>query len=736
MVTQAFSKVSCIALLLVLCTGARAQDTTGHSVARLWNEQLLEAIRNDFARPVVHARNLYHISAAMYDSWVLINRRGETALMGGAALPIDPEGLPSYDDPKAATEQAVSYAAYRLLRYRYRNSPGAVRTSLRAVALMDSLGYSVALTDTNYLAGSAAALGNYIAAQIIRYGSTDGSNEAGDFANLGYADPINPPLAFGTAFSIFGLIDPTRWQSLQFPGVVIDQSGNVVGGDGPLPFLGAEWGGVTPFAMTEEDRSMADPEFQFGNTFVYNDPGPPPVWTREDTSGLEEYRWNFELVLKWSSHLDPNDGVEWDISPGARGNLTEPYPRTLAEYRDFYLTEGGTAGASGRPLNPVTGQPYPPNIVPRGDYTRVLAEFWADGPASETPPGHWFAIWNRVMDHPLFERRIFGDGEDTDPLEYDVKSYLALGGAMHDAAISAWSVKGAYDYVRPITAIRYMAKEGQCTQPDDRNFSPYGLNYDPGYIEPLTAPGELQNSATLAQVQAYGWIGPDAIQDPATDVAGVGWINPTLWYPYQRPNFVTPNFAGYVSGHSTYSSAAAYVLEKFTGSPYFPGGVGEFVAKKNEFLVFEEGPSVDVVLQWATYRDASDQTSLSRIWGGIHPPVDDAPGRRMGISVGERAMAKVEDLFKEFSVPVETPALTSGIEMYPNPAATGGGVFFDLPTGVGLGPQVELIDLSGRVVRQQSLRGRRGHVDLGGVPPGVYVVRGTGGEFVRKLVVQ
>jgi hypothetical protein len=71
-----------------------------------------------------------------------------------------------------------------------------------------------------------------------------------------------------------------------------------------------------------------------------------------------------------------------------------------------------------------------------------------------------------------------------------------------------------------------------------------------------------------------------------------------------------------------------------TGDEYFPGGMGEFHAKKNEYLVFEEGPSVDVALQWATYRDASDQCSLSRIWGGIHPPIDDIPGRIIGMKIG------------------------------------------------------------------------------------------------------
>ena len=78
--------------------------------------------------------------------------------------------------------------------------------------------------------------------------------------------------------------------------------------------------------------------------------------------------------------------------------------------------------------------------------------------------------------------------------------------------------------------------------------------------------------------------------------------------------FVTPPFAGYVSGHSTFSRAAAEVLSIITGSPYFPGGIGEFKAEKDRFLSFESGPSVDVVLQWATYKDAADECGLSRIW--------------------------------------------------------------------------------------------------------------------------
>ena len=70
-----------------------------------------------------------------------------------------------------------------------------------------------------------------------------------------------------------------------------------------------------------------------------------------------------------------------------------------------------------------------------------------------------------------------------------------------------------------------------------------------------------------------------------------------------------------------------------------------FEITANEFLVFEEGPSVDMVLQWATYYDAADQCSLSRIWGGIHPPADDIPGRRIGIDVGKDAFGLARRYF-------------------------------------------------------------------------------------------
>ena len=115
---------------------------------------------------------------------------------------------------------------------------------------------------------------------------------------------------------------------------------------------------------------------------------------------------------------------------------------------------------------------------------------------------------------------------------------------------------------------------------------------------------------------------------------GVGWLLGTEWVPYQRDTFVTPPFAGYVSGHSAFSRAAAEVLTRFTGSEYFPGGLGEFVAPARDFLAFETGPTEPIHLQWATYYDAADEAAISRLYGGIHPSVDDLPGRVLGSRIG------------------------------------------------------------------------------------------------------
>lgn len=661
------------------------------SIARIWNEALLEAIRGDFARPTVHARNLFHTSVAMYDAWAIYDEDARPYLIGNEVNGFSSELLDFIptEPIEDSRRKAISYAAYRLLSHRFKDSPAAEESQARFDLIMEQLGYDIVFqTSTVYEFGNAAALGNYIAETIINYGMADGAREASAYDNA-YYEPVNEPLA-PNAPGNTTLTDANRWQPLSLE-TFIDQSGNVIGGVTP-EFLSPEWGDVWSFAMSEEDTSTFQRD---GDTYtVYNNPSEPPYLDDTGNSvSSEAYKWGFSLVSVWGSHLDPTDGVLWDISPKSIGNLNiESFPTDYTEHPNFYnLIDGGDIG-EGRTINPITGNAYEEQIVPRGDYARVLAEFWADGPDSETPPGHWFTILNYVNDHPDFEKRFAGEGPILDPLEWNVKSYFILGGTMHDAAISAWSIKGWYDYIRPISAIRYMAEKGQSTDESLPNYDPEGIPLMDGFIEIVEPDDPLvnQDPANEGKIKLFTWRGHDYIDDTEVDQAGVGWILAENWWPYQRPTFVTPPFAGFVSGHSTYSRAAAEVMTMMTGSAYFPGGMGEFIAKKNEFLVFEEGPSQDVVLQWATYRDASDQCSLSRIWGGIHPPADDIPGRLIGEKVGVDAYDFAVPYFSGKSNPVNNEDSI----IYPNP------VFSDVVNVTNTKPTdvFRFFDIRGRLI--------------------------------------
>lgn len=614
---------------------------SGFSVARSWNEVLLESIRNDFARPTVHARNLFHVSAAMYDAWTAYDEVAEPWLLGRtrAESACDLDELPDNDDISMLREESLSFAAYRIIRHRFENSPGNRRINLDADNLMDALGYDIENVSTDYADGSAAALGNHIADCYIRFGLNDGANEENDYENLFY-EPVNLPLQPeepGNPDIEF----LNRWQPLKLV-EFIDQAGNP-SSDEP-EFLGPEWGSVIPFSLSVEDLTVYErDDFEY---WVYHDPGMPP--TIDGTLG-DNFKWGFSLVSIWSSHLDPADGVMIDISPANLGNIdVESYPLEFEEYPTFFDTLEGGDPSQGYEFNPVTGEPYTPQFVLRGDYARVLAEFWADGPDSETPPGHWFVILNEVNDHELLQRRFAGEGPELDLLEWDIKAYFLLGGAMHDVAITAWGIKGWYDYIRPISALRAMADRGQSSDPNMPSYHMDGITLQEGFIELVAAGDPLagEEDEHVGKIKVLSWKGPDFINNPRVDVAGVDWILAENWWPYQRPSFVTPPFAGYVSGHSTYSRAAAEVFTALTGDEYFPGGRSGFEIQANEFLVFEDGPTMDMTLEWATYRDASDQCSLSRIWGGIHPPQDDIPGRLIGIQVGEDAFEHARGYFE------------------------------------------------------------------------------------------
>jgi hypothetical protein len=569
--------------------GCRRADLRGRSVARVWDEALLDAVRRDVPAPTVHSRNLFHMSAVMWDAWAAYDPVADGYFVNEKH---------TSDDVRAARETAISYAAYRLLLERYSLASGMQETFDELVRTMHQLCYRIDYVTSE--GDSPAALGNRIAAAAIAQTRTDGSLEEERYVDVSYR-PVNDPLVVSKPGT--EMRDPNRWQPLALTQLVA-QNGLPIPG-GVQRYLGSQWGHVRPFALPPSPRGLPI------------DPGPPPRLERP------AYAQAAVDVLRASSMLDPEDGVRIDAGPRSSGGNSL-----------------GTNDGHGYPLNPATGEPYARDIMRRADFARVLAEFWADGPDSETPPGHWNVIANEVTASPGFERRIGGRGPELDPLEWDVKLYLALNGAVHDAAVAAWGSKAFYDSVRPISMIRYMGERGQSTDPRRPSYDPDGLPLVPGLIELVTlassAPRHRHEALAdhVGEIAVRAWRGNP--EDPKTQTSGVGWIRAVDWVPYQRTTFVTPAFAGYVSGHSTFSRAGAEIMAAITGTPYFPGGLGTWTIPAGS-LVHEQGPTQDITLEWATYYDAADQAGISRIYGGIHIPEDDLAGRSMGATCGEDA---------------------------------------------------------------------------------------------------
>lgn len=230
------------------------------------------------------------------------------------------------------------------------------------------------------------------------------------------------------------------------------------------------------------------------------------------------------------------------------------------------------------------------------DEQKVIAEYWADGPETILPPGHWQLFGLFVSDRNKLS------------IDENVQLFFALGNAVFDASIAAWDAKVFYDYVRPITSVRYLSENG---------------------LLPVKHPYVRINRRTGA-TEIFAWGGPDQ---------GSQWIPGTEWLPYQAITFVTPPFAEYVSGHSTFSAAAAEILYQFTGSDYF----GACHTQPANSSIFESNtPAEEVKLCWDTFTAAADEAGISRLYGGIHFTDGDINGRTLGRTVGRNVWERTQ----------------------------------------------------------------------------------------------
>jgi hypothetical protein len=217
-----------------------------------------------------------------------------------------------------------------------------------------------------------------------------------------------------------------------------------------------------------------------------------------------------------------------------------------------------------------------------GDREKAIAEYWADGPNSELPPGHWCLFAASVSKR---------DGHGIDE---DAKMFFILGNAVLDASIASWESKRYFDSIRPGSAVRYYKK------------------------------GKMIKA----------WAGPGK---------GVQLIRGEDWQPYQPTSFPTPPFPEYTSGHSTFSAASAEVLRRFTKSDVFGDSVT--VRAGSSKVEPGLAPAKDVVLHWPTFSAAADEAGLSRRYGGIHFVPGDLLGRSIGTSIGADAFNKATHYF-------------------------------------------------------------------------------------------
>ena len=179
-------------------------------------------------------------------------------------------------------------------------------------------------------------------------------------------------------------------------------------------------------------------------------------------------------------------------------------------------------------------------------------------------------------------------------LRRDVRVYLAVNGALHDAAIAAWAAKRTYESPRPISMIRYLAFQGQSSDPKSPSYSADGLPLVAGLIELVTR-------ASSEPGQRHAALAADVCE--VAVLAGGRWVLGSRW----APSAPTPASPGWVSEASVFAAAAAEALAPFT-----PRSLAQ----------------------------EAERLGTSGVTNGIETAADASAGRALGTMVGKKARAR------------------------------------------------------------------------------------------------
>ena len=165
----------------------------------------------------------------------------------------------------------------------------------------------------------------------------------------------------------------------------------------------------------------------------------------------------------------------------------------------------------------------------------------------------------------------------------DIRLNFAVGQALGDAGIAAWDAKYHFNYARPVRVIRDLA------------------------------------SLDLLEGN-----------------------NLESWNPYQLPGSdPSPPFPEYVSGHSSFSTAAAGVLRTYFGSDQLDLAITVPAGGSR----FEPGvtPVWPTTLSWPTLTLAAEDAGVSRLYGGIHFDDGNQDGLILGTAVSELVLSEAQN---------------------------------------------------------------------------------------------
>ena len=562
------------AALALVSTPAGATVVTDWNAAALQEVRKSKSLRNG---PPMVARALAIVHTCMYDAWAAYDDVAIGTVLGGGLRRPPAERT----DPNKA--KAISFAAYRCLRNLYPDGtvsdPPGSSTRVRLDAALVAQGHALADT-SNMNPATPAGVGNLAAQAVIDFRANDGANQYGNApCPVGNVCPTVPVNTFTPVPCTPGPPATPLRQLVDAPPEVQ-----------PLPCVGPGGSAVGPYADYNDPASgytsyvPRNPLMGFCNPLEVTCPVTDPF---------------IPSAAPWPNIVDLKHWQPLVFSTHARQSFIAPYMErvipfglTSADQFDHLRHSEPDIFRNARQYKKAADEVLR-NSAELNEEKKLIVEYWADGPESELPPGHW----------GLFAQ--FVSARDHHSIDQDVKMFFAMHNASFDAGIVAWHLKRKFDGVRPITAIRHL------------------------YL------GKT--------VVAFG--GPGR---PVEPIAGEKWM------PYNPGGNLTPPFPGYISGHSTFSAASAAVLQAFTGSDSFGFSTVIPQCDTDSFGIdfhrcfgrVEPGvPSADTTISYETFSDAADAAALSRLYGGIHFSEDNITGLKLGRLIGRQAWEKAQRYF-------------------------------------------------------------------------------------------